>query len=589
MTSTDPTRPLRPMAAVTARMLVSGSPFEIEIADVNGTATRVWKHTPPHLRAVLEAAGEHGDAPALVYERERMTHAEFQRAAATLARRLAEDNAVAKGDRVAIAMRNHPEWVIAFFAATSIGAIAVPLNSWWAAGELEFGLSDSGAKVLIADQERTDRLADALPRLGVPVIAVRSTASTPGRGTDGERRPFPAGTRTWAQVLGPTEEHVLPPDPGIAPDDPAAIFYTSGTTGTPKGAVASHRNMLSNIVSLNYARVRSLMRIGLDFDDGVGYLEALPRPVVLCPVPLFHATGAQTIMLPTVARGGTLVLMHRWDAEDALRLVERERVTGITAVPTMVAQMLASPRLGEYDLSSLLSLGTGGAPAAPALVSRAHGRLHDLVLAQGYGLTECSATASLNAATDYLLRPDSAGVPVAAVDVKIVDAEGAELPPGEPGEIWLNGPGVVLGYWQRPEATAATFVDGWLRTGDIGRMDDEGFLYVVDRIKDVIIRGGENVYCSEVEAAIHEHPAVHEVAVVGVPHEVYGEEVGAVVRLHSGHRLAPGELRDHLKSRLAAFKIPDHIRVVDDGLPRNAAGKLLKKQVRTEQGWIGDG
>ncbi|CAM4044586.1 class I adenylate-forming enzyme family protein [Nocardiopsis rhodophaea] len=589
MTESDLIRPLRSMVAVTSRMLVAGSPFEMETVDVNGTPTRVWKHTPPHLRAILEGSREHGDAVALVYERERTTHAELYRGAAALAHRLVDDYGVAKGDRVAIAMRNYPEWVVSFFATVSIGAIAVPLNAWWTGSELEFGLSDSGAKVLIADEERLDRVADVLPRLGVPAIAVRTAwfGATQAGDTAGSPRPDspPEQTRSWADVMGEVRRDVRIPDTEIAPDDPAGIFYTSGTTGVPKGAVCSHRNMLSNIVSLQYARVRSLMRLGLDLDDGLGYMEALPTPVVLCPVPLFHATGALTIMLPALAQGGALVLMYRWDAEEALALVERERVTGITAVPAMVNQMLASPRLAEYDLSSLLSLGTGGAPAAPALVSRAHGSLQDLVLGQGYGLTECSATASLNAATDYLLRPDSAGVPVATVDVKIVDPQGTELPTGELGEIWLNGPGVVLGYWRRPEATASTFTDGWLHTGDIGRLDEEGFLYIVDRLKDMIIRGGENVYCPEVEAAIHEHPAVSEVAVVGVPHDVYGEEVGAVVRPHDGHRIDPAELRDHLKSRLAAFKIPDHIHVVDAALPRNAAGKLVKKRVREQQGW----
>ncbi|MDA8370316.1 MAG: AMP-binding protein [Nocardiopsaceae bacterium] len=573
MTDSEITRPLRSLAAVTARLLVSGGPFEMDVVDINGIPTRVWKDAPPHLRAVLESSLDHGDTPALVYGDERMTHAEYFRTAATLAHRLVDDYGVTKGDRVAIAMRNYPEWVIAYFAAASIGAILVPLNSWWAGSELEFGLADSGTKVLVADAERIERLAGALPRLDLPVIAVRTDS------------PLPEGARPWPEVLGEVAADVGLPPAELAPDEPAAIFYTSGTTGVPKGAVGSHRNMVSNIVSGSYSRYRSLMRAGLELGEVQAFMDALPASVVLCVLPLFHATGAQTVMLPTLAGGGTLVLMYRWDTEEALRQVERERVSMITAVPAMISQLLSSPKLPEYDLTSLLVLGSGGAPAAPALVSRARGSLHDLMLGQGYGLTESSATATINGGSDYLLRPDSAGLPVATVDIKVVDPVGTELPPGEIGEIWIKGPGVVQGYWNRPEATAETFTDGWLHTGDLGRIDDEGFLYIVDRAKDMIIRGGENIYCAEVEAAIHEHPAVGEVAVVGVPHDVYGEEVGAVVRLIPGQRLDEEGLREHLKERVASFKIPDHVRIVTEDLPRNAGGKLLKKRVKEMHGW----
>ncbi|WP_046470751.1 class I adenylate-forming enzyme family protein [Allosalinactinospora lopnorensis] len=572
---TDPNipRPLRSLAAVTTRLLTGGSPFETDTAEISGRPTRVWRHAPSHLRACLEASLEHGDTPALVYGEERMSHAEYYRTAATLAHRLVDVYGVAEGDRVAVAMRNYPEWVVAFFATVSIGAIVVPLNSWWTADELEFGLADSGAKLLVADGERIERLAGALPGLAIPALAVRA---------DG---PLPEGIRTWREVLGEIPGDARLPAAAPTPDDPATIFYTSGTTGVPKGAVGSHRNMVTNIVSGEFTRARALMRLGLELSGYQAFRDALPTPSILCALPLFHTTGAQTVMLPTLYRGGALVLMYKWETEEALRLIERERITSITAVPAMISQLLAFPRLTDYDLSSLLVLGSGGAPAPPALVSRARSTLHELLLGQGYGLTECSATAVVNGGSDYLLRPESCGAPVATVDVKIVDPAGAELPPGEIGEVWLNGPGVVLGYWGRPDATAETFVDGWLRTGDLGHLDEEGFLYIVDRAKDMIIRGGENVYCAEVEAAIHEHPAVGEVAVVGVPHDVYGEEVAAVVRPLPGYRLGADDLRHHLESRIAAFKVPGHIRITVEELPRNAAGKLLKKQIKRDQGW----
>ncbi|GAA4920683.1 class I adenylate-forming enzyme family protein [Streptomonospora salina] len=568
-------RPTRSLAAVTAQLLVSGGPFEMETAEVGGVATRVWKHAPPHMRAVIESSLEHGEATALVYGDERLTHSAFYRSTAALARRLIDDYGVAKGDRVAIAMRNYPEWVIAYFAATAIGAIAVPLNSWWSGPELEFGLTDSGAAVLVADRERIERLGGALERLELPLIGVRTEE-------------LPEGARSWDAVLGTVACDQRLPEAEPAPDDPCTLFYTSGTTGRPKAAVGSHRNLATNIVSGSYSRFRSLMRLGLEMEEVQAYVDGMGPSVVLCVLPLFHATGAQTVMLPTLANGGTLVLMYKWDPEEAMRLVERERVSAITAVPSMIAQMTASPRLGDYDLSSLMMLASGGAPAAPALVSRTRRSMHEMLLGQGYGLTECSATATTNGGSDYLLRPDSAGLPVATVDIAIFDAAEQELPPGEIGEVWIRGPGVVHGYWQRPQATAAAFSGGWLRTGDLGRLDDEGFLYIVDRVTDMIIRGGENVYCAEVEAAVHEHPAVAEVAVVGIPDEVMGEEVGAVVRLLPGRELTGQELAEFLEPHLAGFKIPSRVHVVTGELPRNAAGKLLKKHLKREYGWSAD-
>lgn len=580
-TTESPTPPppvLRSMAAATAQLLYSGSPFAMERIAVNGVPTRVWAAATPTLRAVLLSGAERGEHPALVFEGERISYAEYFRRAATLARRLREDYGVAKGDRVALAMRNYPEWVIAFFAATSIGAIAVPINAWFTRPELEFVLRDSGTSLLIADGERLDVLGDALGGLDIAVIGVRCGGNPP------------AGVRAWPDALGPVSDDPELPGAELAPDDPAALFYTSGTTGLPKGALGSHRNLISNITSTAFTRARTLLRVGFDLDDALALTFDTPPAIVLCVVPLFHSTGAQTVMLPALDSGGTLVLMRGWDAEAALDLIERERVTAITGVPTMLAQMLAAPSFAERDLSSLASLGSGGAPAAPALVSRARSgpQLDQTLLGAGYGLTECSAIAAVNYGPDYVDRPDSVGVPVAVVDVRITGPDGSGLPPGQVGEVWINGPGVVHGYWNRPEDTAATFTNGWLRTGDLGRLDEEGFLFIVDRAKDMILRGGENVYCAEVEAALHEHPAVADAAVIGVAHEELGEEVGAVVRLAPQASATASELRAFLSGRLAAFKIPSHIRFTTDELPRNAAGKLLKKQLRDRMEWAAD-
>ncbi len=567
---------LRSLNAATVPLLCSGSRFEMAQVEVGGVPVRVWAGSSPHLRAVLEASLEHGDREALVFEGERISHTEHFRRAATLARRLVEDYGVARGDRVALAMRNYPEWVTAFFAAVSVGAIVVPVNAWLSAPELEFVLRDRGARLIVADSERLERLGAALERLDLAVIAVRCAG------------PLPRGARAWAEVLGEVAPDAVPPEVALAPDDPATLFYTSGTTGRPRGALGSHRNMVSNVLSMAFMKARTLLRMGADVAEALALtFEAAPAKV-LCVLPLFHVTGAQTVMLPTLSAGGTLVLLRRWDAEAALETIERERVSGMTGVPTMLAQLFAAPSFAERDLSSLVSLGSGGAPAAPALVERAlRGGLRPeaTLLGAGYGLTECSATASVSYGPDYLARPDSVGLPVPVVDVRIVGADGADQPPGRVGEIWISGPGVVHGYWNRPEETAATFVDGWLRTGDLGRVDDAGFLYVVDRAKDMILRGGENVYCAEVEAALLEHPAVLDAAVLGLAHAELGEEVGAVVRVAAQAPPDAGELRSFLAGRLAAFKIPSRIAFTVDELPRNAAGKLLKRRLRDEAAW----
>ncbi len=280
--------------------------------------------------------------------------------------------------------------------------------------------------------------------------------------------------------------------------------------------------------------------------------------------------------------GGGLVLMYKWDPEQALRLIERERVSAMIGVPTNAWQLMSHPDFGKYDLSSLTTLGYGGAPAPPKLLERITTNLPDRAPSNGYGMTETTALAVGNGGADYQARPDSIGRPSPVVDVRVVDPLGAELPPGEVGELCVRGPNVILGYWNKPEATAQTFVDGWLHTGDLAKIDEEGFVYIVDRAKDMVIRGGENVYCAEVEAALFEHPAVDDAAVIGVPHDELGEEVGAVIRTAPGASVTGDELRTFLTDRIAKFKIPAHFWFRDGELPRNPGGKILKTHLRRE-------
>ncbi|MGV9307700.1 class I adenylate-forming enzyme family protein [Nonomuraea sp. NPDC003727] len=537
---------------VQAQLTAAGQLFETEALD---SGIRTWKHAPRHFRTMLENSRFQGEKDFLVYEDERISYEEHYRQAATLARRLAEEYGVAKGDRVAIAMRNYPEWVVSFSAVLAAGAIAVPLNAWWTAQELAYGVTDSGAKVLIADGERAERLAGT----GVPLIVTRGS----GHG------------RPWNEVMGEVRPDVTLPEVELSPEDPATIFYTSGTTGLPKGALGSHRNLGQAPMTVAYSLIRAVVMAGKDPSGLTG-----ERRVTLLTVPLFHVTGCFAVLMGTMFTGGALVLMYKWDPERALQLIEREQITGMTGVPTNAWQLLSHPDVGKYDLSSLTGISYGGAPAPPKLMERISAELPGRAPSNGYGMTETTALAINNAGADYTRRPDSIGLPSAVVDVRVTDPTGAPLPAGEVGELCLRGPNVILGYWNKPAATAETFVDGWLHTGDLARVDDEGFVYIVDRAKDMVIRGGENVYCAEVEAALFEHPSVDDAAVIGVPHDELGEEVGAVVRLSAP--TTAEELTAFLQERIAGFKVPAHYWFRDSELPRNPGGKILKTRLRQE-------
>ncbi|WP_210358429.1 class I adenylate-forming enzyme family protein [Sphingomonas beigongshangi] len=559
--------PAMSMDAVATLLTAPGAPFEMETVPIRGLATRVWKNAPASIRELLQASRAHGDRIFLVLEDDRVTFEAFYRATARLAEHLVEAG-VGKGDRVAVAMRNLPEWPVAFFAAAAIGAIVVPLNAWWTGAELEYGLADSATKLLIVDAERHARLADHYPALPAldRVIVARS------------REPSPGVERLEAVIGAPNDWAFLPETPlppvTIEPEDDATIFYTSGTTGAPKGALGTHRNIMTNILSSAFTAARSHLRRG----------EMPPEPaprVSLGVIPLFHVTGCSAGLMGMVASGSTLVMMRKWDAGQALALIERERVTMTGGVPTIAWQLLEHPDRGRYDLSSLETIAYGGAPSAPELVRRIHEEFGALP-GNGWGMTETMATVTQHGGEDYLNRPDSAGAPVATADLQIRGEDGVTaLPPGEIGELWARGPMVVKGYWNKPEATAATFVDGWVRTGDLARLDEEGFLFIADRAKDMVIRGGENIYSIEVENVLYAHPSVTDAALVGIPHRVLGEEPVAVVHLCPGCVATEAELQAWVRERLAAFKVPVAIRFLPEPLPRNANGKILKTTLKT--------
>ena len=580
MTTPDPVRSL---ADATAQLTVPGQPFEMEEVSIRGILTRVWRHAPPTLRTVFDLSVAHGDADFLVYEDERTTFAQHAAIAATLGHRLGQQFGVAKGDRVAIAMRNLPEWVMAFWATVAAGGVVVPLNAWWTGEELEYGLADSGATVAFCDTERAQRLSPhlaSLPDLAAVVVADehRRGDATPGAGG--------AGTTvvTFAEALGSVPPGTAPPDVEVGPDDDATIFYTSGTTGRPKGAVGTHRNACTNLMNLYFIHSRSRLRSGRAGDDE-------PRQNAnLLSVPLFHVTGCLAIMITNTAAGGKLVMMHHFDPGRALELIERERITIFGGVPTMVMQVIDSPDFEKRDTSSVTAISYGGAPAPPDLVRRIREHFPAGDPGNGYGLTETSAITAMNSGADYIAKPDSVGPPVPVTDVAVVPEDyGGEEPgpelargPEVTGELWVKGPQVVRGYWRRPEETAQVFTRGWLHTGDVGRLDEEGFIHIVDRAKDVIIRGGENVYSVEVEDVLHAHPAVADCAVIGLPDPVLGERVGAVVVLRPGAKVAADELARHVAAHLAAFNVPERFWYRARPLPRNPAGKVLKRALRDE-------
>lgn len=571
------------IAEATAQMTAPGQVFETERTVVGGVEMSVWKHAPGNLRQVLDLSLAHAPRDFIVYEGRRYTFDDHYRAAATLAHRLIRLG-LTKGDRVAVAARNLPEWVIAFWGVVIAGGVVVPLNAWWTGEELTYGLTDSGATVAVVDEERLTRLRphlDELSYLAHLVVVADEPGGTARLGEAHDR----VRTHDFDDLLGPIAPDATAPEVAIGADDDATMFYTSGTTGHPKGAVGTHRNAITNMMNLFFIGQRATLRFGTGNVDVEG--ASVPNSFLL-NVPLFHATGCLAVMMVNTAAGGKLVMSHHFDAGQALELIARERITSFGGVPTIVMQVLDHPGFASFDTSSVRSVSYGGAPAPPELVKRIRTHFPGAQPGNGYGLTETSAGIALNNGPDYVDRPTSCGTAVPVCEVAIVPEgyDGEEPAPDRPrgpevvGELWVKGPSVVKGYWHKPEATAQAFTRGWLHTGDIARVDEEGFIYIVDRAKDVIIRGGENVYSVMVEAAIFEHPDVADCAVVGLPHPTLGEEVAAVVVLRPGHTVEAEEISRHVAERLARYEVPTRLFFRSAALPRNPQGKVLKRELR---------
>jgi long-chain acyl-CoA synthetase len=545
-----------------ALVAAPGSPFETEEVPVGGGVVRHFKNAPRNVPELFATSRDLQES-FLVYEDEEWSFADVMNEADALGYALVHTYGIKKGDRVGIAMRNLPEWIISFAAILSVGAISVSLNAWWTEDELDYALNDSSVSLLIADNERIVRAHEPCARLGIPILGVRLD----------QLQPLPPHVSSWNDVM---VRGVPMPMVEIHPDDDATILYTSGTTGFPKGAVSTHRAITNAIMAFaSSGAIQGARR-------GPGEPGSGAKPCFILIVPLFHVTGCIPVLMSCFSWHFKLVMMYRWDPERALELIERHKVTSFVGVPTQSWDMLEHPNFSKYDTSSLLAVGGGGAPAPPKLVARVESSFRQGRPSIGYGMTETNAYGPGNTGDDYVNHPTSTGhVPTIVMDVEIRDEDGNAVATNERGEIWMRSPTLIRGYWNKPEATAETIENGWLRSGDIGRIDEDGFLYIEDRAKDMVLRAGENVYSAEVEAAIYEHPAVTEAAVFGVPHERLGEEVACVVVLREGGQLTEDELRNHVGERLAAFKVPTRVAFTHEALPRNPAGKFLKRELRT--------
>jgi long-chain acyl-CoA synthetase len=537
--------PAMTIAEAHALLTAPGKRYEMQGYSIGGIDYRTWKNQPATVRELFSIARGYKERLFMIYEDDRITYDAFARAVLKLAEEL-KAQGIRKGDRVAVVMRNLPEWAVAY----------------------------SGSTVAIVDGERYDRIADHLDACS-DLVRVYVT-----RHADDISHPM---VRQLEEVIGQPNQWAKiaecpMPDVDLAPDDDATIFYTSGTTGKPKGALGTQRNLLTNTLTGSCVQHRSFLRRG---EQPPVVTPNDPQKVVLLAVPLFHVTGFNAWMIPVMFLGNRLVMIRKWDAEKAMQLIERERVTQAGGVPTIAWQLLEHPAREKYDLSSLAFVSYGGAPSAPELVRRLRSVFPQAYAMNGWGMTEVSGGFMGNHAEDYERRPDSCGPAPVVGEIKVMNAEGtAEAPRGEVGELWVKGPQVIKGYWNLPEATKQTFVNGWVRTGDVARIDEEGFCFLVDRAKDMLIRGGENIYCIQVESVLYEHPAVMDAAVVGIAHRILGEEPGAVVHLKPGSNASEEEIRAFCATKLASFQVPIAVKFWQEPLPRNPAGKVLKKELK---------
>jgi long-chain acyl-CoA synthetase len=539
-----------------------GQDYEIVAGEFWGRPCRVFKNAPQTLRHLYDDS--RSDETFIVYEDERYSFEESWQRASQIGQLLVDNYGIQKGDRVAISMRNYPEWILSFNAVTSIGAIAVAMNSLWLSDEMAYGLNDSGAKVLFADQERLDRLEPVRGDVDVHVIAIRPTKA------------LGSGVVDLEDLLTNVGKVDMPSVDNFTAQDPATIFYTSGSTGHPKGVLSCHGNIISALLSWELEAGLHAAEFNVEAPEDPGYQLA-----TLQGVPLFHVTGSHAVMLSSHRAQRKLVCMYKWDANFAAELIDREKIASFVGPAAMTGDLVEISKETNFDLSSLAVVGGGGAPRAPDQVKNIGTAFANALPNTGWGMTETNAIGTGIGGQDYLDHPDSAGRTATIVDVRIADEDGNDMPTGERGEVQIKGATLFEGYWNRPDANAEAMIGDWLQTGDVGFFNEEGYLYIVDRIKDLVIRGGENIGCAEVEAALLEHDQIVEASVYGVPDERLGEEVGATIYC-GGNSLSEELLQEFLVQRIARFKVPRYLKISAEPLPRIATGKIDKKRMREE-------
>jgi acyl-CoA synthetase (AMP-forming)/AMP-acid ligase II len=545
--------------AAMAQLTAPGAPYEVQV-DEHGL--RYYKNAPANLVEAFAVARDHGDREFLIYEGERRSFNDLMDEADAIGAAL-QARGVRKGERVALAMRNYPEWMAIFLAVTRIGAVIVPVNSWGKPDDIAYTVEDSGARLVFCDQQRYNGIADIFRDKGIDAIIARPASDADPIGL----APFVADFHGKAPT--PVE---------INPDDTAMIMYTSGTSGKPKGAVSSHRAICQALYNMECAAIAAAMTNG----ELIGaMLERGFEPTSLLAVPLFHVSGCHAQFLANLRGGRRIVMMYKWDVDRALEYVEKERVTSIAAAPSMILDLLESPKFGQADTSSLFSLGIGGAATPPRVVKLLDEKMPQNFSGTGYGMTETNAQGASATGRAFHDKRGTAGFPHPIVELRICDEQGSDLPGGETGEIWVRSATNIKEYWHRPEANAEDFRDGWLKTGDIGYIDNEGFLFLADRAKDMIIRGGENIYPIEIENELLEMDEVKEVAAIGVPHERFGEEVAVVIHLHVDASLEADKLIEFAKERLAAYKVPTKVVFREEALPRNPSNKVIKPVLKS--------
>ncbi len=553
--------------------------FEVTEKERNGYTYTAFSSLPKNLGEMYKYASDtHGNNDFLVYQDERYSYRQLYHSALAFSYMLKHEYEIQKGDRVVIAMRNYPEWIMSFMGITLLGAVAVPVNVWLGEQELEHVIQHSQAKFILLDDKRYNMLSGTLHSRNIPLLIARPS--------DNQNEKLCLQAKLASVQIDKINDAKMTSEE-VNAEDVATIFYTSGSTGKPKGAVSTHESILTALntwcmlgCAAGIAN-EELLSVAVGHQSNVQQRSEPLAPVALMTVPLFHVTGCHTLFLLSILTGRKTVMMPYWDASIALSLIEKEKVTYFNGVPTMSVELMNHPDKHKFNLDSLTDICAGGAARAPEHVRKIYDAFDAGSPSCGYGLTETNALGAVNGPVDYLARPTSAGLPTPPiVEVQIVDEKQVPVKQGEIGEIAIKSFSNIVEYWRDPHATQAAFKNGFFKTGDLGYLDESGFLYIVDRKKDIIIRGGENISSLEVESALYKFSKTQEASVFALPDERLGEIVGAVVYVSSVDDVCVDELKVFLQQYIAAFKVPSQIWLTDEQLPRLGSGKIDKRALR---------